>query len=144
MVLSQALIHLSLSLMTQPDFDAVAFELVTEFGGAGTYTTQAQGSYDPSTGSVVVTQTPVTVQLVLVDLTMNTSGLSTKYNTQILAGDKEAYMIPPQKLGGDPLPQITPGQDLVKVGSITYTVLTFKEVNQTGTDPILYTLYLRR
>lgn len=130
--------------MTQPDFDAVALELVTEFGGDGTYISQTQGVYDPSTGSVGVTTTETPVTVALLDLTLQSSGLSTKYGTQIMTGDKEAYVIPPNKTGGSALPPIAPSLDRLVVAGVSYTVITFKEVNPTGTDPILYTLYLRR
>jgi len=129
--------------MTLPDFDAAALELVSEMGTTGTYISVSKGSYDPETGTVVPASTPQTVKLAVLDLTLQSNGLSLKYGTEVLAGDKEVYMIPPQKTGGAAI-SVNPGADKVVVGGVTYTVVTFKEVNPTMTDPVVFFLYVRR
>jgi len=129
--------------MSLPDFDAAVLELVTAFGTTATYTSIAQGEYDPATGQAGVVRMPQPVKAVLFDLTLQSNGLSLKYGTEILAGDKEAYIIPPQKLGGNPI-TVAPGADKLTVAGVVYTVVTFKEINPTGSDPCVYFLYLRR
>lgn len=144
MVFFQTLVLLRLSSMTQPDFDSAAYELVTEFGGDGSYISVSPGVYDPATGVATPTTVSTPVKVVLLDLTLQSSGLSVKYGTQILAGDKEAYVIPPNKTGNAALGLIQPTQDRLLVAGVSYNIITYKELNPSGTDPILYTLYLRR
>lgn len=124
------------------DFAATAFELVAALGSEATYTSVAQGEYDPATG-VSIVETTQTVKAVLLDLTLQSNGLSLKYGTEILAGDKEAYVIPPQRHGGSPI-SVTPMADKLTMAGVEYTVVTFKEVNPTGADPYVYFIYLRR
>jgi hypothetical protein len=125
--------------MSLPDLEEAAIELVTEFGGAGTYTSFTNGTYNTSTakGSDTLVTQPVTA--VLLDLTLQSNGMSLKYGTTIIAGDKEAYMLPPANLV-----KITPGRDYLTFGGVRYTVVTFKEINPTGNLPYVYFLYLRR
>lgn len=129
--------------MSLPDFDRAALEIVSELGTAATYTSIAQGGYDPVTGTTGVMKSSQPVKAVLFDLTLQSNGMSLRYGTEILAGDKEAYMIPPQKTGGTAM-TISPGTDKLTVAGVAYTVVTFKELNPTGSDPVVYFLYLRR
>ncbi len=127
---------------TESDLAQTALELVNEFGGTGQYISIVQGEYDPSTG-VVNTEVVQNAKMCLVDLTLQSNGLSLKFGTQVLAGDKEAYVIPPVRTGGTAI-TINPGIDKVVFGGVTYTVMTFKEANLTGSSPIVFYLYLRR
>lgn len=129
--------------MSLADFDTVVLQMMDDFGSSQTYVMSSQEDYDTETGTVVSTTTSVPVRMILMDLTLQSNGLSLKYGTEILAGDKEAYVQPPVKNAGPAL-VITPGSDKLVVNSVPYTVVTFKEVNPTGSDPVLYTLYLRR
>lgn len=121
------------------DLESTAIELVTEFGSNSVYTNYSAGSYDPATSKVTHTSTAQTTKAVLLDLTLQSNGLSLKYGTEILAGDKEAYVLPP----ATPV-SINPGKDTLTIGGIQYTVVTFKEINPTGSKSIVWFLYLRR
>lgn len=123
--------------------EQAARELISEFGGVGTYTSTTEGSYNVSTASVTRVELAQQTPMVLVDLTLQSNGMSTKYGTQVLAGDREAYVIPPHKSGGQAVP-ITPNSDRVTFGGITYTVVTFKDANPSGGDSWVWYLYLRR
>lgn len=129
--------------MSLADFDNVVLQMMDDFGATQTYVMSSQEEYDTETGTVSSVTTSVPVRMILMDLTLQSNGLSLKYGTEILTGDKEAYVQPPVKNSGPAL-VITPGSDKLVVSGTTYTVVTFKEVNPTGTDPVLYTLYLRR
>jgi len=124
------------------DFDSTVLELLLEVGTTATYTSVQPGAYNPSTGTVSLTKVDQTVQAALFDLTLQSNGMSLKYGTTIKAGDKEAYMLPPQKTGGQPI-TVAPGVDKFTIAGVAYTVVTFKEVNPTGSDPCVYFLYLR-
>lgn len=129
--------------MSLADFDLVALDMISEFGASATYVQSSQMEYSPSTGALVGGETKVQTKAVLLDLTLQSNGLSLKYGTEIVAGDKEAYVLPPSKLGG-PNITITPGSDKLIFGGVTYSVVTFKEINPSGNSPVVYFLYLRR
>jgi hypothetical protein len=123
------------------DFDAVVSGMMADYGRTGTYVKTIAGVYDPNTGTVTTTEVQATVKLILMDLTLQSNGYSTKYGTLIQAGDKEMYVAPTSQMQ---LLGIDPATDTVKVGNIVYKVVTFKEVNPTGDRPIVYSLYVRR
>lgn len=127
------------------DLDYAVMEFMRENPLTATYHKASRGEYDPTTGEVPSTVVEIPVQAILMDLTLQSNGLSTKYETLIEAGDKELYVRPPHKT--DPLnPQldIVPADDRVEVDGVIYKIVTFKEVNPTGADALLYSLYIRR
>lgn len=124
------------------EFDAVVVEMVQEFGGDALYVQSSAGEYDPATGSVAPVIKSIPVKGILLDFTLQSNGLTTKYGTTILAGDKQFFMQPPSKTGGLPL-KITPVADHVRVGSKSYQVVAMREHNPSGLDPIVYELVLR-
>lgn len=126
------------------DFDFTVEELMKEFGFVATYVKQEVGEYDPSIGESTVTTTEIPVEAILLDLTLQSNGLSVKYGTLIQAGDKELYIRPPEKVDDVDSLVIDPSSDVIKVGNITYKIVSVKELNTTGSNPILYSLYVRR
>jgi hypothetical protein len=126
------------------DFDTAALAIVQEFGGTGTYTRYTVGAYNPATGKATRTTTSQTVKVAITDLQLRSNGTSLKYGTEVVAGDKEAYLIPPEKTGGTSIAPIDVVNDTLTVGPYTYTIVSYKETNPDGTTPILYSLYLRR
>ena len=129
---------------TLAEFDAVVLEVISEVGAIMTYTKLSQGVYDPATGSVDVSSNPIPVKAMLLDLTLQSNGLSTKYGTDIQTGDKEAYFIPPMKFGGPSITVDPVNDKFTAPDGTVYTIVTFKEINPSGSNPILYSLYLRR
>jgi hypothetical protein len=125
------------------ELEQAARELILEFGGTGIYTSSSEGSYDVSTASVTRTELSQSTPMVLVDLTLQSNGYSTKFGTQVLAGDREAYVIPPHKSGGQVV-SITPNSDRLTFNGVTYTVVTYKDANPSGSDSWVWYLYLRR
>lgn len=127
------------------DFDATVLEFIKEEGASATLIQRTEGAYNPSTGTVGTTDTLIPCEGILMDLTLKSNGLSTKYGTLVEAGDKEFLLRPPHKTNGFPSPVvISPASDRLKVGSITYQIVTLKELNPTAADPVLVFLYLRR
>lgn len=127
------------------DFDLAVLEFMNEMGFTAQYVQTANGEYDPATGTVtpVVTQTPV--QAILMDLTLSSNGLSTRFGTLVEQGDKQLLVRPPHKAteGATPM-DINSASDKVLVHGVEYKVVTFKEINPTGADPLVYDLYIRR
>lgn len=125
------------------DFDAAVAEFMVEMGFEGTLVKRVVGEYDPSAGEPSMTITNIPVKMIILDLTLQSNGYSTKYGTLVEAGDKEIYMQPPQKNGYE-LSEINPASDTVISQGIEYRIVSTKDVNPNGVSPILYTLYVRR
>jgi hypothetical protein len=127
------------------DFDATVLAFIQDYGTTFTLVKSTGEAYDPATATVVQTTEDIPVQAILMDLTLQSNGLSVKYGTLIQAGDKELYMRPPHKTNPTLSPvEIVPAIDKIVAGNIVYNIVTMKELNPSGSDPILFTLYLRR
>jgi hypothetical protein len=126
------------------DFDCAVLEFMRDYSSVAQYISISEGTYNPSTGSTSPTSTTIPVDAILMDLTLKSNGLSVKYDTLVQAGDKEAYVRPPQT---DVVPTnlvVNPASDRIVIAGVEYKIVTFKELNPTGTAPILFSLYLRR
>lgn len=128
------------------DFDDVVLAFFRDgWSFTATYISQTDGVYNPTTGTVSSTTTEIPVEAILLDLTLSSNGLSTRHGTTVIAGDKQLVVRPPNK--SDPLAPplvINTATDRVRVHGQDYKVHTFKEINPTGNDPIIFDLYLRR
>lgn len=121
------------------DFQLAVSQFMGDYGVAGKVVKQSQQSYDPSTGNVISTTIEIPVNVILMDLTLQSNGYSVKYGTLVQEGDKEAYVEAPA-FGLT----IAPLVDKIVIGSTSYTIVTFKETNPTGGKAVAYFLYLRR
>lgn len=125
------------------DLELTVIEFMNESGFVA-FITRVSGEYDPELSTVVNTSKTIPVRAIILDLTLQSNGLGEKLGTDILAGDKQLFVQPPRGSSG-PIPlQLDPGKDTVKVGTTVYKIVTVKEINTTGTYPILYELYIRR
>lgn len=130
--------------MSQPDFDKAAFELVTEFGCPGTYVKTTLGDYDPVTATSPTATVEIPLLIALLDLTRPNNGFGIKSGTnEIIQADKEAYVVPPTKRGNATLLPIDVVNDTIVVNDVSYSIVTMKEVNPSGSDPLVYIFYLR-
>ncbi len=110
-----------------------------------TYHKYQQGAYDPATSEYTTTQVDIPVQVLVQDLTRNSNGLSSVFGSEVLMGDKECYMLPPNKGSSFALPlAIDTTSDRITVGGISYKVTNSKEANPTNQNVILYQLLLKR
>lgn len=125
------------------EFDRTVLHFMDEFGTTALYIRQVDGEYNPTTGTVQSTEVKFPVRGILMEYTLQSNGLKNRYGTDILAGDKQFFMQPP---GKNKLPSypIDPTKDKLQVGPVLYNIVTSKEVNPTGVEPILYELLLRR
>lgn len=120
------------------DFIATVKALIDEVGGDATFRSREPGVYDPATGQVTVSERVFSVRGALMELTLQSNGLAFRTGTEIMAGDKQFYMEPPETgVSVKPNDQIT-------MGGVTYTVFSVKAVDPSGAAPILYDLYVRR
>lgn len=126
------------------DFDEAILEFMEESGTTATYIKRT-GTYDPAQGQYVGTEKKIPVQVLILDLTLQSNGLVTKFGTNILAGDKELFVRPPHKTAPGTAPLvIDPANDSIRVGNVEYKIASMKEVNPTGNDTIVFNLHVRR
>jgi hypothetical protein len=132
--------------MVIEEFDNTVLAMMREFPSvSATYKQYVDSVYNPSTGTMSQVEVATSVQAILLDLTLRSNGLGTRFGTEIMAGDKQLLVRPPHKDGTVPQPlTINTATDRVNVGGHDYKIVTLKEINPTGTDPILYDLYIRR
>lgn len=127
------------------DFDHTVLEFIREYGFIAQYVKRIDGGYNPATAAPTSTVVQIPVEAIMMDLTLSSNGLSTRFGTLVIAGDKQLLVRPPNKTNPiAPSLPIDTATDRVYVNGIEYKVVTFKEINPTGTDPILFDLYIRR
>src|SRR5688572_22094253 len=115
------------------DFDAVVVEFMREYGFTATYVQRTLGEYDPAEGEAPLTEEHTPVQAILLDYTLQSNGFGNKFGTDIMAGDKEMYIQPPNKVdAGVPALNILPTQDTILANGVEYKIVTMKELNTTG------------
>lgn len=130
---------------TEDDFMRMLFDMFSDDPATGYYQKFSTGSYDPNTGENIQTMTEIPVQIILQDLTRNSNGLSYDFGTDIVAGDKNCYVLPPNKVdSSQPQLMIDTVADRLRVGTLVYRVENMKSTDPTGSNPILYQLMLRR
>lgn len=127
------------------DLDMAVAEFMHESGFIATYIKREEGAYDPSLSETASIVTEIPVHAILMDLTLQSNGLTNKPNSLLQAGDKELYIVPPSKADPtEPALVVNASSDKVKVGNVVYDIVTHKELNTTGQNPILFVLYIRR
>jgi hypothetical protein len=125
------------------DFDIGVREVIKEVGISALYM-KSTGEYDPSIGEIVEAVKYYPVQVAVFDRTLQSNGLSSKPGTEIVAGDKMMFMIPPNKVDeGLPPIVIEPTKDRVRIGDLTYQIVTMKEYSVAG-DVVCYEFFIRR
>lgn len=126
------------------DFDEAVTDFMADFSGPATVTVYQEGAYDPATGDVSTSTTDYTVKAILLDIEIRSSGYSTVSGTLIEAGDKRAFIQPPEKYSTQVMPAPRPNKDKFTMGSITYKIVTSKQINPATDGAILYELILRQ
>lgn len=133
------------------DFSGVVNDMLTDFGSAGILTTQLDaGEYDPSTANKTIVTADIVIYGIVMDLSLQSNGWSTKANTLIQSGDKMCYLKPSAELLPILMPDgivvLDPADDRVTFGDVTYKIVSVKVTDPTssGTKPLYYELYLRR
>jgi hypothetical protein len=103
------------------------------------------GVYDPTTSELTTTPVLTSAMGLILDLTRNANGLSSKYGLMIVEGDKDCYMYPPYLLDGtQPQLVINTAADKMLVGTTLYRVVNCKTLDPSGSGALLYNFMLRR
>lgn len=117
---------------------ATALRLITRFGQAATLDDVTPGTYDPVTGETTGA-TPITqpCQVILLDYSLQESGIKYAEGSQVQAGDKK-ILIAAQGLAWAPMLTTTITAD----GAIWRTI-NIKSSNPAGT-PLVYEIHGRK
>lgn len=127
------------------EFDKTALEMVNLFGTTATYIKNTGGSYNPATGEYSLAQTTFPIKCIVMDLTLQSNGNTYRNGTMIEAGDKQVYIIPPEKINptADVL-IVNPSTDKILIGTKEWNIVTSKEYNPSQSDNVLIELYIRK
>lgn len=128
----------------ESEFLPMILEFFRDEEATGTYQ-QYTSVYNLATSENEETQVDTTVKVILLDIDRTSNGFSTKFGTLVNAGDKEVWILPPQK--ADPLatPLVpNPAADRITIAGITYKIVVIKEANPTGSNVLVYNAMLRR
>ena len=134
------------SLSTSEDFDRAILEFFADDPLTAYYIKQVGDPvFNATTGENLFTTEEIPVEALLLDMTLNSNGLSSKYGTEIMAGDKELYIRPPEKTDSSATPLIVnTTTDKVRVNGVDYKVCNMKEINPSASNPLTYYLHIRR
>lgn len=107
---------------------------------------QEDSAYDTATGAVVETLVEYPCRGIIFDLTLQSNGAQTKPNTLIEMGDKQLFIQPPKDDGWyqeNEAEAIYPNKDKIKINGKLYKIVTFKQVNPSLSESVLWECYIR-
>ena len=102
--------------------------------------------YNPATSGGTMVETLFPCRGILFDLTLQSNGDSTKLGTKIEMGDKQLLIQPCDDDGfyqDNETGQIYPNKDRVKINGKYYQVITFKQLNPSTQDSVIWECYIR-
>lgn len=127
------------------DFDRMILDFFNDDPAIGYYIQASNTVFNPETGENNSTDVETPVQIIVLDLLRTSNGLSAKFGTQIVAGDKEIFMRPVEKTNPLATPfVINTVSDRVRIAGVTYQVVVMKDAAPTGSNPVLYDMHIRR
>jgi hypothetical protein len=126
----------------QSDFNAMIVDFFNDDPQTGIYHQYQQGTYNTATSEYSVTQVDTVVNVITLDLTRNSNGLSSKYGTSILDGDKDVYMKP--FYVSDVAVSINTTSDKITISGVLYKVCVSKVLDPTGASPMLFNFLVKR
>lgn len=127
------------------DFDKMIMAFMDDDPMTAIYVQPREGEYDPETSSTPVVDYEIPVRAILLDVDRASNGLSSKFGSEILIGDKELYCLPPKKLDPAAPPLVVNAVlDRVVVGGVSYKIHVMKEANPNAEEPLLFNFMLRR
>lgn len=112
------------------DLQTVATDLLTQFGQNGTWR-QESNSYDPSTGTNMVTSTDTTVKLAILPLPRGRD----EFSEELIEMSTNSIIVEAKALVAA---SVTPtSNDKIVVGSTIYQITDLTPINPAGT-PVVY------
>lgn len=107
---------------------------------------QNKGAYNPLTSSVDVTETRIPCRAMIFDLTLQSNGDYSKLGTLIQSGDKQILIQPNLSDGyyyDEEVIVLEPNKDYVQVGNKKYKIVTFKQLNPSSNEAVIWDCYVR-
>lgn len=126
------------------DFDQTVALFMRDFGGTASLLIQGNKVRNVETGTIDFEYVSYDVKAILLDLTLQSNGMTTINGTLIESGDKRAFIQPRNK--SDPtltMPVVRPNKDKFAMGGKVYTIITLKETDPSTTNNVMLELYLR-
>jgi len=124
-------------------FDASVMRMFNKFAGDATILVEGAGTYDPNASDYVSNDYSYPVRVVLLDFTNKKDGLGEIRDTLVQEGDKRCLIQPPEKAGNPQQAPIQPNKDKIQIGNAIYKIITYKDLNPSGTNSVLYEMYIR-
>lgn len=103
--------------------------------------------YDPLNPLAPAEETLFPCRGILFDLTLQSNGDTFRPNSLINAGDKQLFIQPPEDDGfynTNETDVVLPNRDKIKIGNKMYKIITFKQLNPSATDSVLFECYIRQ
>lgn len=130
---------------TARDFDRMVMQFMRDDPLTATYIKQLPGVFNSTTGENTTSTVEIPVRGIQLDMVLTRNGQSTEDNKMIRQGDKQFFMQPPEKTDPLAIPLvINEASDTIRIGTKTYNIVTAKEINPSGSNVILYEIYLRK
>jgi hypothetical protein len=125
---------------TLDPFVRVVTNMMRRFGGPSTLIYKGEsGEYDPSQSGPQTTDVEFPVRTITFDYIQKVEGVGTKTGSMIQDGDKQVYMQPSASV-----PRPRPEIDKIVYKNTTYSIVSVKEMDVTGSTVILYELCIRQ
>jgi hypothetical protein len=124
---------------TLDPFIRVVMNMMRQFGGDGQLVVTSTGEYDPASGKTPKVTQKIPARVIVLDYMQKIEGVGNKTGTMIQDGDKQAFMQPSADVP-TPRPEI----DKIIYKGVPHSIVSFKELNPTGTKAILYELFIRQ
>lgn len=126
-------------LSIDPLVRAVMNMMRTKGGAASLVIPDGEPAYNPDTSTVISTETYYPVRVIVFDYIKKTDGTGTVYgSTLIETGDKQVFVQPTPDL---PVPKARTGRVIFK--GVSYNIITVKAIDPSGTNVLLYELFMR-
>lgn len=102
--------------------------------------------YNPHYSTSTSSETIYPCRGILLDLTLQSNGDTTKPNSLIEMGDKQLFIQPTDDDGfyqDNETGSVFPNKDKIRINGKVYKVITFKQINPSTTNSVLWECYIR-
>lgn len=128
--------------MSIAKFQSIAIKAVNRWGGAGILTTSTEAT--ENNGEVIggVT-TSYNVKVATFDYPQSGAGEKSNFNTVILEGDIQAFVIPLDTITST-LIEVTANNSTIEIEGVVWRVMNKKAISPNKVDIAVYDLHLRK
>ena len=124
--------------MNSQDFISTVNTFLIEFGGPAVFVRVNAGVYDPILSKVTQTEFLYNTTAIMMDYIKKDEGVKDRENSLIRSGDKQVFIRP---ILNGPYPK--QGVDFIEMAGVRRKIVSVKEVNPSGLEPIFFELYVR-